>query len=304
MILFLSFNDVIKQHKCSTIEMTSHVLKSQAWWALLIIIISPYQNVVILAVHDHVVPIRIVEIFVGDNPLYGYSTTKPAYDVAFREVLPTYPRVSQNLTTVVKYRPGNFTCGEAAGEMVVLMSEMWNMTVDRQTSGPVILLAPGCSTEVIPVGDFAREFQFPVLASSASMDIFSDKRRFPTVMALGAAAVAAVSQSLQLLLEQRNWTTLSILCHRDSDDPLLPERCLFISRFLAKYQSTINPLIINIVSSTSTEISDALAQAKSYSSVILILALLDYWKLFMVTHHRVTEKIMIILVMMGCVLIY
>ena len=99
-------------------------------------------------------PINVVIIIIGDNPAYGYYVQAPAYDASFTNLQLTYPNVTAKVNRYMIHKPGNFTCSEAAAVMTVVSGEI--DVLIRQLNGTTIIISPGCSLEIIALGDFAR----------------------------------------------------------------------------------------------------------------------------------------------------
>ena len=102
---------------------------------------------------DESLPVNVVIIIIGDNPAYGYYVQAPAYDASFARLQFTYPDVIAKVNRYMIHKPGNFTCGEAAAEMTVASGEI--DVLIRRLNGTTILISPGCSLEIIVLGDFA-----------------------------------------------------------------------------------------------------------------------------------------------------
>ena len=100
------------------------------------------------------VPVNIVVIVIGDNPSYGYSIQAPAYDVLFANLQAKYPVTFRNVNRRLIYKAGSFTCYEAGVAMLTVAGEL-SFSIQRST-GLTIVISPGCSLEVLVLGDFAR----------------------------------------------------------------------------------------------------------------------------------------------------
>jgi hypothetical protein len=100
------------------------------------------------------VAINIVTIIIGDNPIYGYFAQNPAYDVAFGHLEEKYPSLMKQTRRFLIYKPGLFACNDAAAMIYSVAGELDKLL--RELTGFSILVSPGCSFEIIALGDFAR----------------------------------------------------------------------------------------------------------------------------------------------------
>ncbi|OWA54839.1 hypothetical protein BV898_19232 [Hypsibius exemplaris] len=71
--------------------------------------------------------VTVITVIIGDNPIYGYYAQSPAYDMALARALRTFPHTLSQVRRLSVYKPG-------------------------------------CSLEVIALGDFAREWDVPLIA--------------------------------------------------------------------------------------------------------------------------------------------
>ena len=103
-----------------------------------------------LANGDNIVSVSVASIVVGDHPLYGYAATLAAHDVAVLEARRRFPRIFQDFEYFPFHSPGSFaTCEESAGEMLVLLTQLYNETVPSASNGfrrvrmPTVTMSPG-----------------------------------------------------------------------------------------------------------------------------------------------------------------
>ena len=75
-------------------------------------------------------PIHIIQVHIGDNPIYGYIPTVPTIDVTFSRLEKLYPDILVNYTRTVFYVPGMYSCEESAATMTTLTGDIM-MALDR-----------------------------------------------------------------------------------------------------------------------------------------------------------------------------
>lgn len=85
--------------------------------------------------------LNIIEVIIANNPVNGYRAIAPAFDVALNDMRLLYPNLFENVTVHRIYKPGNFTCPDAAGIMVSTAAEVWD--VIRDHPGFHVILSPG-----------------------------------------------------------------------------------------------------------------------------------------------------------------
>ena len=96
----------------------------------------------------------MIFVVIGDNPIYGFYAQVPVYDVTLTRLRKKYPMALSNATSYVVYEPGSFMCNDATAMMPNVAGKLH--TLIQSLDGLTILISPGCSYEVIALGDFAR----------------------------------------------------------------------------------------------------------------------------------------------------
>ena len=92
--------------------------------------------------------LNFIELFIGQNVLYGYSNTAPTLNVTFDQLRLLYPHLLANSTFHHIYKPGDFVCEESAGLMNIVAAEAWDIM--RTLDGFTVLVSPGMCHAVIP----------------------------------------------------------------------------------------------------------------------------------------------------------
>ncbi|OQV12338.1 hypothetical protein BV898_13366 [Hypsibius exemplaris] len=155
--------------------------------------------------------VSIVTVIVGDNPVYGYFIQSPDYDVALARALRTFPTTLSQVKRLSVYKPGTYSCPEAAALMPILAMEVDQLIRDNPRDFTV-LITPGCSLEVIALGDFAREWDVPLMAVIAIDLSLTDTQRFPTVLTFPSSDQSSLVRATLALFERYSWSTVSLLC--------------------------------------------------------------------------------------------
>ncbi|OQV12337.1 hypothetical protein BV898_13365 [Hypsibius exemplaris] len=155
--------------------------------------------------------VTIITVIIGDNPSYGYFAQSPAYDVALTRALRTFPSTLSQIRRLSVYKPGNYSCPDAAALMPILAMEVDQLIRDNPQDFTV-LIAPGCSLEVIALGDFAREWDVPLMAVIAVDLSLTNTQRFPTVVTFPSSDQLSLVRATLALLERYSWSTVSLLC--------------------------------------------------------------------------------------------
>ncbi|XP_055335967.1 atrial natriuretic peptide receptor 2-like [Paramacrobiotus metropolitanus] len=226
-----------------------------------------------------VVPIQVVSVIIGDNPVYGYAISRAAHETAVEDVRGDYPRVFANFSWIYFNHTGNYSCVEASEEIIVKISEVYNESVQFPPSGPRILMAPGCSLEILSLGDFAREIGYPLLASTATDQMLSDKMRFPTVAVFGSAGYSAISQALHKFFQQTTWKSASAICDTNPVGEATVSvvlLCKIIAEYFGQFRSQVDLEVIYTDSSANKAGTKEMEVAKEHSTVILLICLSDF----------------------------
>ncbi|OWA54784.1 hypothetical protein BV898_19178 [Hypsibius exemplaris] len=155
--------------------------------------------------------VHVITVIVGDNPLLSYVTQSPSYDVAFSRAVGLFPSALQNVTRQTVYRPGAFSCLEAAEIMPFVAVQISNI-LDEHRFDFNVLISSGCSFEVMTLGDYAREWNVPLLATIAIDQSLTNAQRYPTVVAFPSSDQVTMIQAIMSLLDRFSWTTISLIC--------------------------------------------------------------------------------------------
>ncbi|OQV12341.1 hypothetical protein BV898_13369 [Hypsibius exemplaris] len=148
---------------------------------------------------------------IGDNPSLGYFVQSPAYDVAFSRAVGLYPDALRNITRQTVYKPGVFSCSEAA-EIIPFVAVQISNILDEHRFDFNVLISPGCSLEVMTLGDFAREWNVPLLATIAIDESLTNAQRYPTVVTFPSSDQITLVRAIMFLLDRFSWTTVSLIC--------------------------------------------------------------------------------------------
>ena len=93
------------------------------------------------------IPIRIVNIVIGNNDLSGYITSSAAYDVAFEAGRRIYPDLMDNVNRITFYQPGpqvgDYSCADAGTLMGILVTALISNISYHDRDDFVVVLAPG-----------------------------------------------------------------------------------------------------------------------------------------------------------------
>ncbi|XP_055330966.1 atrial natriuretic peptide receptor 1-like [Paramacrobiotus metropolitanus] len=164
------------------------------------------------------VPLHIITVINGNNNIFGYNAIAPVYDAALANAKKTFG--FSNVTYTMVYKRGSFLCWEAGAEMLTTSAPIFESIMKRPNDFTV-MFAPGCSLEIISLGDFVREWDIPLFSAIASDRLLANKKRYPTVLTFAAVDHNTVSQSVQLLLEKYKWRTLTFFCDSLTQYPAL-----------------------------------------------------------------------------------
>ncbi|XP_055347158.1 atrial natriuretic peptide receptor 1-like [Paramacrobiotus metropolitanus] len=154
--------------------------------------------------------LNFVQVIIGDNLLYGYYAAGPFNDVAFDAMTKLYPNVFANATRKVFYKPNIPSCNDAGDYMFGVTGEIYD--VISKISGFTILLSSGCSLELMPLGDFAREVNLPLMASTSADLMFANAKRFPTIITFGPLGQGSHSSAARAFVKQYGWRTVTLFC--------------------------------------------------------------------------------------------
>jgi hypothetical protein len=82
--------------------------------------------------------LTIITVINGENPLYGYTETAPAYDVAFQRTMRIFPNTFANVSRFTLYTPGVFSCPDAAVLMSLISDKIHQMSLKHSDDFCVI----------------------------------------------------------------------------------------------------------------------------------------------------------------------
>ncbi|XP_055357694.1 atrial natriuretic peptide receptor 1-like [Paramacrobiotus metropolitanus] len=217
--------------------------------------------------------VNLVTVIIGNNPIYGFYAQQPAYDIAYTELKKQYPLVFEryNLIRHLIYENGSYICDNAEAKMFTVAGELDRLI--RELDGFTILLSPGCSKEVVALGDFAREWNVPLMATIAGDKSLTNKQRFPTVLAYGPPDHPSLALANKKLLDTFSWKTLTFFCDTLSQYPGLNG---FYAVACVNFKDALEVDSYNILKTTFDSVSNRthygsmLREAKSRSRVILV----------------------------------
>ncbi|OWA54921.1 hypothetical protein BV898_19309 [Hypsibius exemplaris] len=234
--------------------------------------------------------VSIISVIIGDNPGYGYFAQSPAYDVALARALRTFPTSLSQVRRLSVYKPGIYSCPEAAALMPILAMEV-DQLIRNNPGDFTVLITPGCSLEVIALGDFAREWDVPLMAVLAMDLSLTNTQRFPTVVTFPSSDQLSLVQATLALFERYSWSIVSLLCedvnlNRTDNRQFYISTCSgFINVF--RKSSQIDDLHVLYFGADNEGYESILQTAGTHSRVILLFVATS-WRLrnVMVTADR------------------
>ncbi|GAU92505.1 hypothetical protein RvY_04580-4 [Ramazzottius varieornatus] len=162
--------------------------------------------------------LNIITAYTGQNPVYGYVSTGPGAIAGLEKAAVMYPEVFRKYTLYTVYSHGGIiSCADAAIQMGFLAGNITDI-LERNT-GFTIIYTPGCSLETMALGDFAREWNLPLLSNVAGDSRISNKQRFPTVLTGAGPDHTSMNMALLDLLDLLYWRTVTLLCDSVSQYP-------------------------------------------------------------------------------------
>ncbi|XP_055347992.1 atrial natriuretic peptide receptor 1-like [Paramacrobiotus metropolitanus] len=230
--------------------------------------------------------IHAITILIGDMTPFSYYAVGPTLDVAFKRLQHDYPTTFANMSRTIIHEPGALSCADGAALVPALSDKIYE-AVQRYPNSFTVMFSPGCSLEIVALGDFAREWDIPLFASSSSDGALSDKQRYPTVMSFTSSDEVATFVSFQLFLGRYRWRTITLLCDAPSQFQALSTfymvACRNIKRFLDG--STTTKFLTNKLEFDSVKTLDyatLLSRVQDQSRVQVICA-----------HPRIVRDIMV-----------
>ncbi|OWA55393.1 hypothetical protein BV898_19779, partial [Hypsibius exemplaris] len=221
--------------------------------------------------------VSIISIIIGDNPGYGYFAQSPAYDVALARALRTFPSTLSQVRRLSVYKPGNYSCPEAAALMPILAMEVDQLIRDNPQD-LTVLITSGCSLEIIALGDFAREWDVPLMAVIAIDLSLTNTQRFPTVVTFPSSDQLSLVRATLALFQRYSWSTVSLLC--EDVNPNRADNALFyittcggfINALRKSSQiDNLNVLYFGAQTANNESFENVLQTAGNQSRVILLL---------------------------------
>ncbi|OQV23611.1 hypothetical protein BV898_02356 [Hypsibius exemplaris] len=224
--------------------------------------------------------LHIVEIIVGDGPsTFGYNLIGPGFDVGLERARQKYPHIfADDLMTITQiFTAGVYpSCEASAGEVIPNLFTLLpkNTAFDKKLNEFTIVLSPDCTTDILPMADFAREVDIPLIASTSAVPLTAPGR-FPTLLPWSSSPLANGINAMIKLVQLYSWTELNLLC---DDNPMMNPtievtRGLVMSFIRAK-APTVN-LAVFYFDSSSAAASDnsfrrALAEARKHSTINVV----------------------------------
>ncbi|XP_055347133.1 uncharacterized protein LOC129594460 [Paramacrobiotus metropolitanus] len=230
--------------------------------------------------------LNFITVIIGENRLSGYYAAMPYYDAAFDIAAQRYPAIFGNLTRIPVYKPGNTDCKISGDEMPELLGRVYKAL--QEMEGLTILLSHGCSPEMIILGDFAREVKVPLLASLSTDVIFTDRRRYSTVVGFGGTSQGNQVPAIRAFLRHYLWTTVTLFCDAISNYTTLSGFIGANCRGLQAVLTAANGYelyVENYDSSKDPDYTPRLLRAKSQSRIYIIFTRADQMRKLMVTAH-------------------
>ncbi|XP_055339434.1 atrial natriuretic peptide receptor 1-like isoform X2 [Paramacrobiotus metropolitanus] len=233
--------------------------------------------------------ITLVTVHVGANPLYGYYQALPVFAVAVQHIQQLYPRSLAGMRYVPLYLPGYDLCGDGGDHITEFITDQY---YDRQpeifatrnrTNFPVLAHAD-CSTQSMPLGDLAREWDLPLFTSVAGDTRLVNKRRYSTTSAIASMAGSDVVTALHRLFQRYSWRTVTLICDDLSHLPGLSNfyviQCPDTQRLLANEGYTW--YFRRIDTARHQNFRDYLIQYKDHCRIFIILTLPEFLRKFLI----------------------
>ncbi|XP_055330965.1 atrial natriuretic peptide receptor 1-like [Paramacrobiotus metropolitanus] len=158
--------------------------------------------------------LHLITVLNGDNRLFGYYAVGPLYDVAFRQIITDYPYVFSHVHVVhtnAIHEPGMFNCPEGAANILTTTEKIYAV-IQQYPHYFTVIFFPGCSLEVLALGDFAREWDVTLIAALAGDQALANKQRYPTVVTFPAPDHVTMPAGFELFAETYKWRTITFLC--------------------------------------------------------------------------------------------
>ncbi|XP_055331094.1 atrial natriuretic peptide receptor 1-like [Paramacrobiotus metropolitanus] len=233
--------------------------------------------------------ITIITVIIGQNPMYGYYSSGPVFEVAFDTVLQAYPQLAPNIHRHMIYSDkGIVGCGDTGDMMPAMAGEV--VRIVSQTKGFTLLLSPGCSLEMITLGDFARELDVPLLTSTSADQALSNRKRYPTLTTFSSAGQGQCSRAIREFLRKFAWTTVTVLC---DDLSLFPSAatmyivaCRGFKSVLTEFPGEFQMFYEQFDSRNNPNFKTILTRAKSQSRVLLVGTNADIMRNILVTASK------------------
>ncbi|XP_055353980.1 atrial natriuretic peptide receptor 3-like [Paramacrobiotus metropolitanus] len=232
--------------------------------------------------------LNVILVAIGQNPAYGYATTLPVYYVALDHLRPQFPNVLNNISIHTVYLPGAFTCAAAADAMIPLAGEIQQILI--RLTGLTVIMTPGCSAEVMVLGDFAREWNVLFLSSTAGDQALANKARYPTVVTCAPPDHPAISLAAQTFLQRYKWQTVAFFCDDLSEYPGLGTffylSCRNVKRLMETQLGRFNIYMYPFDTPNFTDFTGILTSVQSRARVVIIFSLPKVVRQILVTAYR------------------
>ncbi|GAV02832.1 hypothetical protein RvY_13348-2 [Ramazzottius varieornatus] len=229
--------------------------------------------------------LNVITVYIGQNPLYGYLSTGPAYMTALQEAKLLYPEVYRNVTLHTVYYPGGLiSCADGAVQTVLTAGSITEY-LSRMTGFSVIYTG-SCSTETMVLGDFARERNVPVFSSTAGDTRITNKQRYPTTVTGAGTDHTSMPEGFFALLDLFEWRTVTTLCDALTQYPGLNAfhalACANLRLIQSKQRTKYNFYDTDFDSGLTSDYRPFLSRAKTDSRVIVL-----------ITHPRIMREMML-----------
>lgn len=104
------------------------------------------------------------------------------------------------------------------------------------------------------------------IRSTAATQIFANKRRFPTVLALGVGGFSVVAESILPLMRYHQWTSLSIIMDLAVVNPPFSAFVAIVKKEFAASQAEVRCSFIEVNTAANAEFEEALLAARQHST--------------------------------------
>ncbi|XP_055354736.1 atrial natriuretic peptide receptor 1-like [Paramacrobiotus metropolitanus] len=223
----------------------------------------------------------------GENPMYGYPALMPYYDVAFRHAQRMYPATFQLVRMQPVYEPNLLFCADSAAAMQDTVGRLHSIVAN--TTGMSIIFTSGCNFEVIPLADFAREMNIPVISSTVWDPTFISRQRFPTFLSFSCRGSGGHTLATKSLLQRYDWRSITLLCDNLSQNAAVAgfydSHCNHFPKYLVASEG-YQVYVERFDSVKDSNYAPRLRRAQLQSRVIILLTTADQIRQIMLTASR------------------